>query len=334
MHIGPFDAAGFEKPWDSPWKRCGFAIACFLVCLALRMGLVSVLALDISGYVLFLPGMIVSAMFAGLDGAIVTALLSLSAVWYFFLKPHHGLALDPGDAVRLTSYATISVIVIALVQWQRTAIGQLELEKRKLEAAAEREKILIEELRHRTGNLFAVIQGLAVRTLDGESDPQEARQAFLGRLMALSQADKRLLDSSSRGAALDYLIRAGLEPFAGRFTLEGEDVVLDSRTAQNFSLVLHELATNASKYGALSTPTGMVGLSWTRGGNNGEAKLKFIWKETGGPNVQRPRRHGLGTKLVKSILDRARLEYPPDGIIYEAEMPCKPPDAGRPPITP
>ncbi|MGH7970594.1 MAG: sensor histidine kinase, partial [Limisphaerales bacterium] len=183
-----------------------------------------------------------------------------------------------------------------------------------MEATALREKELIKELQHRRNNVFAIIHGLAARALDAV--PPEARQTFLGRLEALSRADHRLVDSESKGTTLHYLIQTELDPFTGRFSAQGDDIFLDSSTARNFSLVLHELATNASKYGALSTGAGKVGMTWVKD----PGRLKFIWIESGGPEVTPPKRQGLGTALVKTALGPARLEYRTDGFRYEAEV--------------
>jgi two-component sensor histidine kinase len=312
MRVGAFDTLRFPKRWDRPWQCYGLAIGAFAISLGLRFALRPVFPPPNAGYIIFLPAMVATTLFGGYRAGILSVILSLFAVWYFFLSPYQtiGLAL-----VRAADYVVVVAIVLAFIQWVREVIGQLEEERKNLEAAALREKELIKELQHRRNNLFAIIHGLAARTFDAV--PPEARRTFLGRLEALSRADHRLVDSDSRGTTLHYLIRAELDPFTGRFSTDGDDIFLDSSTARNFSLVLHELATNASKYGALSTGAGRVGMTWVKDPGR---RLKFTWIESGGPEVMPPKRVGLGTALVKTALGPARLEYLAGGFRYEAEV--------------
>ena len=185
--------------------------------------------------------------------------------------------------------------------------------------AEERETLLRRELQHRTKNLFAVIQAVALRSFSGHQNFEAARDAFVGRIMALARADRQLTDSAVKGARLKELVEHELAAFAGRYSAEGADVLLDPKTVQNFSMALHELATNAAKYGAFSTPGGAVRIAWTANGRSD--RLKLTWKEAGGPPVVPPKRSGFGTALLNATLGHARIEYAPDGLIYEAEIP-------------
>jgi two-component sensor histidine kinase len=312
MHIGAFERLRFPTPLESAWQCYGLAIGSFAISLLLRFALNQFFLPPYAGYILFIPAVAFTTLFAGFCAGLLTTLLSLLAVWYLFLSPYQTIAVS---LVRAADYVVVTGILLGFIQWVRVTISQLETERRNLQAASAREKDLIKELQHRGNNLFAVIHSLAIRTLD----PSDSRQAFLGRLAALSRSDHRLLDTASKGTTLHYLIHSELDPFAGRFIAEGDYVLLDSTTAQNFSIILHELATNASKYGAFSTSTGKVGLSWSLGGN-GNQSLKFIWKESGGPAVGPPMRQGLGTTLVKSALGPAKLEFLPEGLLYLAEV--------------
>lgn len=312
MKIGTFDPLKFPKRWDSPWRRYGLAVGAFAICLGLRFALRPAFPPPNAGYIIFLPAMVAATLFGGYRAGILAVILSLVGDWYFFLSPYQtiGFAL-----VRAADYVVVVAIVLALIQWVRAVIAQLEEKQKSLEATALREKELIKELQHRRNNVFAIIHGLAARTLDAL--PPDARQTFLGRLEALGRADHRLVSSDSKGTTLHYLIQTELDPFTGRFSAEGEDIYLDSSMARNFSLVLHELATNASKYGALSSRSGTVGMTWML---DPEQRLKFVWIESGGPEVSPPKRVGLGTALVKSALGPARLEYLAGGLRYEAEV--------------
>lgn len=186
--------------------------------------------------------------------------------------------------------------------------------------ADETEKMLVAELQHRTKNLFAVIQALAHSSLRGNEILDEARQAFNRRLMVLARAHDRLINASWKGMSFSELVHSELEAFPGRAKIDGRDILLVPQAAQNFALALHELSTNAAKYGALSKPNGQISVSWTIVGGNGAGILKFRWQETGGPPVTQPKREGFGTSLLKMTLGNARIEYVPEGLIYEVEV--------------
>jgi hypothetical protein len=140
-------------------------------------------------------------------------------------------------------------------------------------------------------------------------------------LEALARADQRLLNSERVGANLSDLVRVELEPFASQVKVEGSDVTLNPSAAQNFALALHELATNASKYGALSVPHGMATVGWVITTDHNGGTLVFRWQERGGPRVSVPSRAGFGTSLLKVVLGEARFEYASDGFRLDAQVP-------------
>jgi two-component sensor histidine kinase len=115
-----------------------------------------------------------------------------------------------------------------------------------------------------------------------------------------------------------------LQPYTDRTVIDGIDVILNPQHAQNFSLMVHELATNAAKYGALSNRRGKVGVSWmiTRRSKNNE--LEFKWQERGGPRVVAPTRHGFGTTLLKATFPDARIDYAVEGLSCEIKIPTGP----------
>jgi PAS domain S-box-containing protein len=189
--------------------------------------------------------------------------------------------------------------------------------------AQKREELLVGELQHRTRNLFAVVQALAQRTLRGAPALDQAREAFAARLQALARADRRLTASPGGSASLRELVTSESEPFGDRITIEGADVMLSSQACQNFTLALHELATNAVKYGALSVPGGTVAIRWGVAGDDGGSVLRFSWTERGGPPVQVPARRGFGTALLDATLGADRIEYAAEGLIYEVAIPLE-----------
>jgi len=189
-----------------------------------------------------------------------------------------------------------------------------------LKQAENTESLLTRELQHRTGNLLAVVQAIAHRTLAGDRSLEEARAGFEARLHALARTHRKLTKSKWTGVSLNEVVRSELEPFAARTRIDGVDLTLSPQHAQNLSLAVHELATNAVKYGALSRSEGYVDISWGVTANGKGNVLKFQWQERGGPAVVRPERHGFGTSLLNAIFAGARIEYAPEGLSCEIDL--------------
>jgi two-component sensor histidine kinase/PAS domain-containing protein len=190
--------------------------------------------------------------------------------------------------------------------------------------SAEKEKMLARELQHRSNNLLSVVQAIAQLSLSDADTVAAARTRFEARLQALTRAYGRLRASDWSGVGLAEVVRSELEPYATHATIEGPDVSLGPQQVQDISLVVHELATNAVKYGSLSTPAGNVNVSWQLSDNGGA--LKFRWQEGGGPAVVAPTRQGFGTLLIKTLFRKARFAYASDGFSCEIELPTVQPE--------
>jgi PAS domain S-box-containing protein len=181
--------------------------------------------------------------------------------------------------------------------------------------AERRQNLLVRELQHRTKNLLAVIQSIANNTLEGGAGLEN----FIGRLHALAHAQEFVAAGPQGGVPLQRLVETGLAAFGDRATIEGEDLVLNGRFAQNVALLIHELATNAAKYGALSSATGWVAIRWETSTGD-DPHLHFHWCEHGGPAVRCPERKGFGT-LLMSLFDQSSLEFSPSGLSYAFSVP-------------
>src|SRR6185503_11120644 len=168
--------------------------------------------------------------------------------------------------------------------------------------AEERQRLLSGELQHRTNNLLAVIQSVAEQSLSGNQSLEQAREAFRARLHALANANALLTQSDWKGATLKDLIVRELASFVSRATIEGPQVLLDLNAAQGFALVIHELASNATRHGAFSTPAGTVAISWSVKEKGDMSVFSFSWQESGGPHVSLPTRVGFGTTLLKNAI--------------------------------
>jgi two-component sensor histidine kinase len=192
------------------------------------------------------------------------------------------------------------------------------------------QKTLIGEIQHRSNNLLAIVQAIAHRSLSGERSSSEAGKAFEARLQALARANQELIKSNWAGVNLKEIVRLELAAFAERILVEGTDIRVGPQLAQNFSLALHELATNAAKYGALSDRNGKVGIYWTVVHEGESSRLKLKWQERGGPQVGQPTRQGFGTTLLRAVFPDARFDYAMEGLNCEIEVLLKTgePDAG------
>jgi two-component sensor histidine kinase len=180
--------------------------------------------------------------------------------------------------------------------------------------------ILVREVQHRANNLLAVVQTIASRSLSGDYSLEEAKTAFEARLQALARTTRHVTKSNWIGVNLKEIVVSELEPFPERVIIEGHDVSLDPRKAQDISLALHELATNAAKHGALSTRSGIVKVSWAQSTPGESATMEFTWRESGGSSIAVPTRSGFGTALLKATFPRARITYAPDGFTFEVNL--------------
>jgi PAS domain S-box-containing protein len=200
-------------------------------------------------------------------------------------------------------------------------------------AAEQRQRLLMDELNHRVKNTLATVQSLATQTARGASTPAAFRERFEGRLIALSKAHDQLTMHHWESADLRELLSGSLAPYAGttpdRVVLRGEDVMLRPRAVLTLAMAVHELTTNAAKYGALSAPSGRVEVQWRPvRAENGQSCLQIEWIEHNGPNVIEPDQHGFGTKLIEGSIvaelsGRARLIFQPQGLRCEIRIPMK-----------
>ncbi len=188
--------------------------------------------------------------------------------------------------------------------------------------AEQRQKLLLNELNHRVKNTLSIVQSIAAQTLRETPEPRAFKQAFAARLMTLSRAHNLLTRTAWQGAPLADVVDAALAPFRTdalkQFDISGPSILLEPHAAVTLSLALHELATNAAKYGALSTPAGCVHVAWSIDTAPGRTPLvELSWAESGGPTVCPPDHRGFGTRLVEASADqlggKVTLKYPPEG---------------------
>ena len=197
--------------------------------------------------------------------------------------------------------------------------------------AEEQQRFLLDELNHRVKNTLATVQSIASQTLRSSPEPASFKAAFEGRLLALSKTHDLLTRNSWRAAGLRDIAEQELAPYrrAGdeRIAIQGSNVRLPPRHAINLGLILHELATNAVKYGSLATPTGHIELRWVaKPDEEGVPHLRLHWQESNGPLVHPPQREGFGSKLIRRSIEgelsgTLAIDFAPSGIVYDISVP-------------
>jgi PAS domain S-box-containing protein len=188
--------------------------------------------------------------------------------------------------------------------------------------AQARTEFLTKEVQHRTKNLFAVVQSVVGRSFAGKRSVSEAQSAVMDRLHSLGQTHLMLMDKDWQGADLADVVRSEMSPYAGRVTVDGPPVVLNAKAAQNFALMLHELATNAAKYGSLSNTSGQVHIGWSVTQPNGSRRYVFHWQEQGGPRVYQPQGKGFGSAVLEQVMaeysdSQPVMDFAETGLIYQ-----------------
>ena len=187
-------------------------------------------------------------------------------------------------------------------------------------------KLLLDELNHRVKNTLAIVQSIANLTFKGAD--AEARREFEQRLLTLSAVHSLLTEHNWQGAGLDAVVRAALKPHLGgareRLTFDGEDFRLKPKSAVAVSMALHELGTNAAKYGALSTGQGSVAVTWRAG----DGRFRLSWREQGGPTGAPPTRRGFGTMMIErglasELQGEVRIDYRPSGVVCTIDAPLE-----------
>jgi two-component system CheB/CheR fusion protein len=238
------------------------------------------------------------------------------------------------ETVRQTkdgSAVLVSLTVSPLGDAQGNIIGASQIARSMVERkmADEHRKTLVDELNHRVKNTLAVVQSIASQTLDDASTMAEARSAFGSRLINLATAHDVLTRENWAGADLVDIVTDTVKPHAGghnRFQIDGPQVRLGPSAALAIAMALHELGTNAAKYGALSTKEGHIEILWRLDGDGDDRRLRLTWTESGGPPVAAPKRKGFGSKLIeralaKELNGKVRLAYDLSGVVCTIDSP-------------
>ena len=210
----------------------------------------------------------------------------------------------------------------------RLLAASLDITSRK--AAEEHLQLVLHELTHRAKNFLTVIQAIATQTARRNTSVPEFLSAFSQRIQGLGASHDLLVKSNWGGVPIEELVRVQLAPFGGvdgsRIKASGDPVILKADVLQSLGLAMHELATNATKYGALSVPKGVVQIKWAEDKNQSERRFKMSWVEKNGPPVKTPKSKGFGQVIIQGSLAAVlkgdvKLAYNPKGIIWDVDAP-------------
>jgi two-component sensor histidine kinase len=269
-----------------------YAAATIFVVIAslIRWGL-GLISDDIMPLTTYYPAVLFAALVGGMGPAIFATIAGGLISWWAFMPPHFVFALTLGQEISLVTYAFACGLIIWGADHYRKLLKQLEDEEKFRE-------LTVDELAHRLKNKLATIQSIISFQL---RDDPEIRDAILSRLTALSATDDLIMATQGEGARLRDILATELRPYeVSRVSREGPDVLLPPKLALIMALLAHELATNAAKYGALSTSAGKLSIRWSLA----VARLNIEWRESGGPAVVAPIHRGFGTRLFSRALQQ------------------------------
>jgi two-component sensor histidine kinase len=268
-------------------------------------------------FLAYYPTMALCALLGGVGPGIFVALSGSVTAWWAFMPPAYSFSLErTGDSLTLVVFAFGSAFIIFASDYFRRAAKRLEDEQQLRQLA-------VEELAHRLKNKIATIQ--AIISVQLREHP-EIRKDILDRLQALSATDRLIEEANGQGAFVRNIAETELGPYvASRVSIQGPDLLLPPKYALTIALLLHELATNAAKYGSLSKPEGHVFLLSRVSG-----ELLFLeWRETAGPTVCPPRKTGFGVRLLSRALQQfggaTEMFFEPSGLVCKMRLALPPP---------
>lgn len=287
---------------------------------SLRLLLYPLLGLGVP-YISFFPVLLIASLLFDLAGGLAClAATTVGGVLILTRQPIVRPSLV-GPLVSLPVYvASAATIIWFAMALRRSVTG--------LHAREQRERLLVGELQHRVKNTLSIVQAIAAQTQRASRDMDSFRAAFDDRLVALGQAHNILSRSAWTPITVRELAGQTLNPFVPReqrrLKLEGGEMMLSPDHVVTLALCFHELATNATKYGALSTPSGWIEVGWSAGGP-GDRRVTVTWREHGGPPVEPPAREGFGSRILKAGFgDRSRteavLDFRREGLCWSASF--------------
>ena len=281
-------------------QRYVFAFAIFGIAFILRL-LVDQIAPTRAPFLTFFPAVFLTAWLCGWMPAVLVLIMASASTWSVWA--------DDPIIVRVFVLSVFSFMCASGIFF----IDRLKAAQALAQAQTEQSNLINSELHHRIKNIFSITASLCSSTIRLGLPTDEAVKAINGRIQAVAKAQELINATSSKGAAIADLVSAVVAPMAPskiRIQFKGPDIELKTETATSFALILHELATNALKYGAWVGPTGIVKINWDLVATASfERELDFRWAELDGPKVLPCQRKGFGSKLIRQALPMAKVEH-------------------------
>lgn len=264
-------------------------------------------------FITFFPAVLLAAYYCGLGPSILV--LTLSAVSGTVWADQSGTSPTSFYVASFILFVVLAGVMVALVHYLMKSLARLRQQDQQL-------AMINRELKHRIKNLFSIANSICLQTIKPGKSAEEMSKAVTGRIMAIAAAQDLLSATASEGAELRELVTALVTPLApdpSRLEVGGPAMRLPADTTTPFALILHELATNALKYGAWSQDAGLIKLSWV----TEYAALNFRWREHDGPVVAPPMREGLGSTLIRKSLPGATVihDLKADGLECQINLP-------------
>jgi two-component sensor histidine kinase/PAS domain-containing protein len=268
------------------------------------------------------------------DGAGTQALTRFSAESLDAMlasRPFHGVEMKlRGDG---NSKSTFLLSAGPLIDDNRANVGSIVTltDITDLKRAEEQQVTMVAELNHRVKNILAIVQSVAAQTMRSSSTLENFSDAFTGRLKAIAIAHDILTQTRWIGIGLNELLVAVLGPYRTpeepRISISGPPILLPARAVVPLSMVLHEMTTNAAKYGALSTPRGNIAITWQVSGAIEQA-VELVWQERGGPVVKSDASGGFGTRLIDHVISHdldgsTQIDFDPAGVRWTIAFPVR-----------
>lgn len=258
-------------------------------------------------FVTYYPAIVLAGLFLGWRYSLLTTILCAATARLMFMRGFPPLISSPRGIAIFGLFVLSCGFLVTIAEWLRRVLAEVDLARR-------REALLNEELRHRLKNVLAVVNSLSALS-HRHSDPEQAHNAFAERLAALDRATSLLADEGTVSCTLPGLAEEALRPFLADYDirLSGRPQEVDRDSCVPAVLALHELATNAIKYGALSKPGGHAELRW---GEPADGAVTLAWEEKDGPAVSEPERRGMGSRILSMHSPAASfaIEYPATGV--------------------
>jgi len=288
------------------WQAYGFAILLVTVAALLRWAMGAYVPVGEIPFTIFFPAVLAATFIGGLAVGSCALILSLLISWWAFLPPAYSFVFkSASSAFSLVIFVASAALIMLASEHYRRLVARLNEEEHH-------RSMLVGELNHRLKNKISTIYAIVGREL--KNDPEGWRRVQ-GRLQALAATDDFTARSETADVGVLQLINRELSPYAAaRLFVRVEDVRLPAKPATLLSLVLHELATNAAKYGAFSTEEGTLSVTCSRSAG----RIRIEWLESGGPPVVAPMRRGFGSSVIARAMDpydgHTEINFDPSGL--------------------